>query len=263
MRHRSGRNAPHRHRREIYLLGMLAAVPGSFLVAAHLRHHPISSAPPAHVELLAGLSPVPLAKIVSLVAQSRGPTISIFESPSDRVPTELLRNPTSSGEPLVFLVSDLSQAPKWLRVYLPQRPNGRQGWVLASAVTLASDNYVVNVHLAAHKLTVSDGNREVISVPIGEGRAVLPTPIGTYFIANLLKQPNAQGEYGPYAFGLSAFSNVLQSFGGGPGEIGIHGTNVPSSVGVSVSHGCIRVTDSTITELAHLLPLGTKVVIGP
>ena len=107
------------------------------------------------------------------------------------------------------------------------------------------------------------GQPVVVSVPIGEGRSVLPTPKGTYFIVDLLKQPNAAGEYGPYAFGLSAFSDVLQTFGGGPGEIGIHGTDVPSSVGASVSHGCIRVTDSTITELAHLLPLGTKVVISP
>ena len=130
-------------------------------------------------------------------------------------------------------------------------------------MTLNSDDLVVDVHLGAHNLAVLSGNRVVISVSIGEGRSALPTPTGTYFIVDLLRQPNPAGEYGPYAFGLSAFSDVLESFGGGPGQIGIHGTNDPSSVGASVSHGCIRVTNFTITELAHLLPLGTKVVIAP
>jgi lipoprotein-anchoring transpeptidase ErfK/SrfK len=36
---------------------------------------------------------------------------------------------------------------------------------------------------------------------------------------------------------------------------------VPDSVGASVSHGCIRVSDATIAALAKLLPLGTPVVI--
>ena len=130
-------------------------------------------------------------------------------------------------------------------------------------MTLNSDDYVVEIHLVAHKLTVSSGSRVVISVPIGEGRSALPTPTGTYFIVDLLRQPDPTGEYGPYAFGLSAFSDVLKSFGGGPGQIGLHGTSDPSSVGVSVSHGCIRVSNSMITKLAHLLPLGTKVIITP
>jgi len=54
---------------------------------------------------------------------------------------------------------------------------------------------------------------------------------------------------------------VLYSFGGGPGQIGIHGTNDPSSVGRSVSHGCIRLSNAAITRLAQELPLGTPVTI--
>jgi lipoprotein-anchoring transpeptidase ErfK/SrfK len=91
---------------------------------------------------------------------------------------------------------------------------------------------------------------------------VLPTPVGVYFIEEVLRQPDPSGEYGPFAFGLSAYSDVLQSFGGGPGEIGLHGTDVPSSVGSSVSHGCLRVSDTMISELVRLLPLGTPVVIN-
>jgi lipoprotein-anchoring transpeptidase ErfK/SrfK len=52
---------------------------------------------------------------------------------------------------------------------------------------------------------------------------------------------------------------VLNEFGGGDGQIGIHGTNDPSSVGKDVSHGCIRMRNSAITTLAKMLPLGVPV----
>ena len=100
--------------------------------------------------------------------------------------------------------------------------------------------------------------------PVGVGRrAVTPTPFGLYYITELLKQPNPSGIYGPYAFGLSAHSNVLHEFAGGDGEIGIHGTNEPWAVGTDVSHGCIRVYNRVITRLASKLPLGTPVWIRP
>jgi hypothetical protein len=62
-------------------------------------------------------------------------------------------------------------------------------------------------------------------------------------------------------FGLSGFSDVLTSFGGGEGVIGIHGTNAPGKLGSNVSHGCVRVDNVTITKMARSLPLGTPVEI--
>lgn len=67
--------------------------------------------------------------------------------------------------------------------------------------------------------------------------------------------------YGPYAYGLSGFSNVLTEFNGGYGVIGIHGTNDPSSIGRDVNQGCIRMSNTGITTLAAILPLGTPVEI--
>jgi lipoprotein-anchoring transpeptidase ErfK/SrfK len=128
-------------------------------------------------------------------------------------------------------------------------------------VTLSADEFLIDVNLLSHVMTVFNGGRVMLSISIGEGRSALPTPTGTYFIVDLLKQPNPHGEYGPYAFGLSAFSDVLHSFGGGPGQIGIHGTDAPDSIGASISHGCIRLPNPTIATLAELLPLGTPVLI--
>ena len=66
-----------------------------------------------------------------------------------------------------------------------------------------------------------------------------------------------------YAYGLSGFSNVLESFNGGTGVIGIHGTNEPDKVGTDVSSGCIRLHNDAITRMVEEigLPLGTPVEI--
>ena len=55
---------------------------------------------------------------------------------------------------------------------------------------------------------------------------------------------------------------MLDEFNGGDGVIGIHGTNEPEAIGSDVSHGCIRVDNDTITQMAGMLPLGTPVHIS-
>jgi len=95
---------------------------------------------------------------------------------------------------------------------------------------------------------------------VATGTGGTPTPHGHFYLTELLAPTNAG--YGPYAFGLSAFSDVLSSFGGGPGQIGLHGTDDAASIGKAASHGCIRLANPDITELAQLLPLGTPITIG-
>jgi lipoprotein-anchoring transpeptidase ErfK/SrfK len=172
-----------------------------------------------------------------------------------------LTNPNADGAPLVFLVEE--EQPGWLRVLLPVRPNGATGWIRADAVTLSSTGYHIDVTLAAHRIVVADGDRVVDDEPIGVGRANTPTPGGAYYITELLQQPTPDGPYGPYAYGLSGYSNVLHAFNGGAGIVGIHGTNDPAGLGHDVSHGCIRMSNAGISKLAHLLPLGTPVDIHP
>jgi lipoprotein-anchoring transpeptidase ErfK/SrfK len=168
-------------------------------------------------------------------------------------------NPTADGVPVTFLVKE--RRPGWERVYLPMRPNGSTGWVRDSSVTLLRDPYRVVVSLTSHTIRVWRGDRLIHEEPVGVGRTVTPTPTGTYFLVELFEQSDSSGLYGPYAFGTSAFSDALYSFGGGPGQIGLHGTNAPGALGTDVSHGCIRISNAGITTLAHLLPLGTPITI--
>ena len=93
------------------------------------------------------------------------------------------------------------------------------------------------------------------------GKVATPTPKGTYYLTELIQPPNPEGSYGPYAFGLSAFSDTLKTFAGGPGQLGLHGTDAPRGLGQGVSHGCIRVTNAVITDLAGRIPLGTPIEI--
>lgn len=194
----------------------------------------------------------------SLVAFGHRGEVPIYSSEAGDV-TQELSDPASNGVQLVFLVKYADGG--WLDVYLPERPNGSTGWVRSSEVSVARDPYYVLVNLTAHMVTVWDGTKVFMRVPVGVGRAVSPTPDGTYYVTETVVTGDPEGPYGPYALGLSAHSDVYDEFDGGDGQIGLHGTDDPAGIGTDVSHGCIRMQNDDITRLAHVLPLGTPVVI--
>jgi hypothetical protein len=149
----------------------------------------------------------------------------------------------------------------WLEVLLPVRPNGSTGWIRRADVELRQVDLELRVDLNARTLTLLDGGAEVLSTPVAIGSSDNPTPTGRFSITDKLVTDDAGSAYGPYALGLSGFSDVLTEFAGGDGQVGIHGTNDPSSIGNAVSHGCVRVPNDVITQLNELLPLGTPVQI--
>ena len=185
--------------------------------------------------------------------------IQVYSEPRSDKNLELLDSPNLDGAKVVFLVKSIKGP--WLHVYLPTRPNGSTGWIKKKKVTLAGHSYHVLINLDKKILKAWDGNKKILRTQIGVGRAVTPTPVGLYFITELLKQPDPSGTYGPYAFGLSAHSDVLNEFAGRDGVLGLHGTNFPQGIGTNVSHGCIRLHNSAIIKLAHTLPVGTPVRI--
>lgn len=201
----------------------------------------------------------------SVVARATGRSVGIYSLPFDASPLRRLANPLPSGTPLRLLV--LSQQTDWLEVLLPLRPNGSAAWIRADEVVLDHHDYRILVELAAHRLTVFQAGTAVIQEPVGVGRGDTPTPGGLYFTKELIEPTDSRGRYapegpyGPYAYSLSGFSDVLHSFGGGPGTIGIHGTNQPGGLGQDVSHGCIRISNAAITAMAKTLPLGVPVEI--
>ena len=190
--------------------------------------------------------------------------VPIFQSPNGPQQPAKVPNPNENGVPATFLVTtrESAAAPGWIEVYLPIRPNGSSGWVRTSDVQQTFTDMRVVVHLGAHTLDVESAGAVTATYPVGVGRNETPTPGGVFFIKELLKPTDPGGAYGPYAFGLSGFSNtIIHDPSLGNGVIGIHGTNEPQLVGQDVSHGCIRLRNADITALAAELPLGTPVEI--
>ncbi len=198
------------------------------------------------------------AKGTALVAQVRGHRIALHRRPGGRR-TGRLRARRIEGRriPLVLLVQRRRKG--WLRVHLPVRPNGSLAWVRERRVRLRVNPYRIEVSLRRHRLSVWRYGRRLMTEKVGVGLSLAPTPTGRYFVTDLIKARDPRGLYGPYAFGLSAFSTVHTTFGTGNGQIGIHGTDRPKALGTDVSQGCIRLSNATITSLARRLPLGTPV----
>ena len=194
---------------------------------------------------------------VSLVAKVIVPTIAVYRRPRAGRPRLRLHSITPAGSTRVLLVR--ARRAGWIEVWLPIRPNGSHGWVHASDVALARDDWRVSIRLRVHRLLVLRDAHRVWSMPTADGAGATPTPTGRFFVTELLRQPDPLGPYGPWVFALSAFSPVLTHFRGGDGEVGIHGTDKPSLLGHDVSHGCIRVGNENIERLAHVLPLGTPI----
>ncbi|KRA23374.1 hypothetical protein ASD65_02315 [Microbacterium sp. Root61] len=201
-------------------------------------------------------APITVAAPAKQVAEATVGTVIAYDAPDGTVISEFT-NPLPSGAPLTFFVEESKGA--WLRVRLPMRPNNTTGWIRTSDVQLRTLNYSLLVSTAAHTVTLLKDDVVVQTFPAAIGTGDTPTPLGQFFLTELLAPTNTG--YGPFAYGISAFSEVLNDFGGGPGQIGIHGTDDSGSIGQSASHGCIRLHNEDITTLANLLPLGTPITI--
>jgi hypothetical protein len=196
---------------------------------------------------------------MSRVAHVRTRLIRVYASPRAKRAQLVLRKKDHRGTQRTFLVKDVRK--KWVRVYLPTRPNGSQGWVRKRAVKIYTNGYRVVVRLKSRKVNLWRGKRMLASYKAAIGTTSTPTPRGLFYVVELLRPSTPHGVYGPYAFGLSAHSNVHFSFAGGDGRVGLHGTNQPGLIGSAVSNGCIRLRNHAVRRLAKKLPLGTPVHI--
>lgn len=115
---------------------------------------------------------------------------------------------------------------------------------------------------------------EVMTFPIGIGREGWSTPLGTFSVVEKIEKPSwtmplsiademaAEGQAvrrsippGPDN-PLGEFALMLDE----PGYL-IHGTNKPFSIGMRVSHGCLRLYPEDISVLFSRVPRGTPVRI--
>ncbi len=149
----------------------------------------------------------------------------------------------------------------WIEVRLPGRPNGHTGWIRRVATLESFTEWHVVVRLSTTTVTLYHAGRALRSFPAVVGKPSTPTPEGAFFVEESVALPSYDPG-APYAFALSARSNVLQEFAGGPGQIAIHGVaNIGGTPGTAVSHGCVRLTAGAIRWLAARIGPGVPVTI--
>lgn len=155
----------------------------------------------------------------------------------------------------------LQRRGNWLRVRLPGRPNGHTGWIDARKARTWRTPWRVVIRTDSKRLFVFDGSRIARSFPVVVGTSGTPTPRGHFFVEEAIILPS-HSPGSPYAFALSARSNVYQEFDGGPGQIAIHGTyGIGGTPGRAESHGCIRATGAVLAWMIHRFGTGTPVDI--
>jgi lipoprotein-anchoring transpeptidase ErfK/SrfK len=139
---------------------------------------------------------------------------------------------------------------------------------IAPKRTAANYGPVIVVVRAANTLTLYHGTTLVRRFPVATGQAIYPTPSGLWHIMDKQLDPWwYPPTYDAWAKGLKPVppgpSNPLGTRWMGlnaPG-VGIHGTDAPSSIGYSASHGCIRMQVPDAEWLFERVSVGTPVVI--
>jgi lipoprotein-anchoring transpeptidase ErfK/SrfK len=169
-----------------------------------------------------------------------------------------------TGEQTTLPVIGHSTGPggvRWLQVMLPGRPDGLTGWIAQQDTRKLTTGWRILVNLAARRIRVYREGHTVRTFQAVVGKPSTPTPTGQFFVQETVQmQPGQAG--GPFALALSARSNVLQEFEGGPGQIGIHGRDdLGGTLGNAESHGCIRLATTSIDWLATRIGPGTPVTI--
>lgn len=153
---------------------------------------------------------------------------------------------------------------------------------MADEVTLRPSRYLLCVDRRAHRLDVWYRGPLRKAYRLAESRLVAvgteghETPAGVYFVIDKKARPDYHVPDSEWAIKLGwtpgdvfpsddernplagAFLQVTED---PTGNIGIHGTHRPETLGTDASHGCIRVHEDVALSLHRRVPRGTPVVI--
>lgn len=170
-----------------------------------------------------------------------------------------------NGGPVVLQIAEVRtvDGKRWLRVRLPIRPNGSTGWLPESQVAVSTLRYRITISRKARRLTLLRDGKRIGSTRIVIGAASTPTPAGSFAVLEVVRQPKGQA-LGPWALHLTAHSNVLDDYGGGPGRVALHGRSgslLNDPLGSARSHGCVRMPNAFASRVAKVAVEGTPVVI--
>ena len=187
--------------------------------------------------------------------------VSAPRSGASRLGTVAASGTLTGGRTVLPVIRRTKGKGPWLKVMLPGRPNGHKGWIAQRGTKLGKTSWHVVVRTSSRQIDVYRKGRLARTLAAIVGKPSTPTPQGQFFVEESVRMfPGSPGW--PFALALSARSNVLQEFEGGPGQIGIHGVaNIGGTLGSAVSHGFIRVADESSAWLAARIAPGVPVTI--
>jgi lipoprotein-anchoring transpeptidase ErfK/SrfK len=116
------------------------------------------------------------------------------------------------------------------------------------------------ISIADRQLAVIEQGQVLKTYPIAVGARGTPSPDGDFAIINHAKDPvyrHGDKEIAPgndNPLGTRWMGLSLKGYG-------IHGTNVQSSVGKAISHGCFRMRKQDVEELYTLVHVGDTVMV--
>jgi lipoprotein-anchoring transpeptidase ErfK/SrfK len=130
---------------------------------------------------------------------------------------------------------------------------------LADSEPEALTRFVI-ISIADRQLALVDNGQVVKTFPIAVGKESTPSPSGDFTVVNRTENPTYYHKGKVIKPGKN---NPLGSRWMGLSQkgYGIHGTNVPSSIGKAASHGCFRMAKNDVEELFKLVRVGDFVIV--
>ncbi|HEY7398999.1 MAG TPA: L,D-transpeptidase family protein [Gaiellaceae bacterium] len=200
------------------------------------------------------------ARVAHRFARPSADATLVFANGKPRMTKERVGRALNAHKLVVRIVAALESNSR-LPVHVKTR-------VVSPAVTAKSFGPDIVINRALNRLTLYDGARFVRSFPVATGQAIYPTPKGVFHIVVKWENP---WWYPPTQ---DAWAKGLQPVPPGPDNplgtrwmglsapgIGIHGTDEPTSIGYSASHGCIRMQVPDAEWLFTRVDIGTTVDI--
>jgi lipoprotein-anchoring transpeptidase ErfK/SrfK len=214
-----------------------------------------------------------LASYTLTDADVAGPFQTIPEDMADKAKLPAL----GYASALEALAEQFHASPKLLEKLNPGKDFGKAGEALVVPNVTGTEPLPkagkIVVDRSARTLALYDSADKVVAqFPVSSGTDKDPLPIGTWKVNGISKNPKFH--YNPALFWDAEPGDKKATIPPGPNNpvglawidlskphYGIHGTPVPSAIGKTQSHGCIRLTNWDVMAVTESVGPGTAVVM--
>jgi len=123
------------------------------------------------------------------------------------------------------------------------------------------------IKLSDRRVYLYQGDKLAKSYPIAIGKAGWETPVGSYKVIEMQRDPIWQhpwtGKLVPPGADNPLGARWIGFWTDGKNFIGFHGTPQEQLVGQAVSHGCVRMRNQDVLALYAQVNVGTPVIVKP